>query len=198
MTGPVAARRAPVAALTAFLAALVALGGVIAAGVLHGERPAHPATALRAFGVGDDVATSFGAVAVESVQRVDGLTHRQLSGAAHGIQSLVPRGREQIEVDATLTNLSRSVQTYAADQFRLVETRGRMPSPDDTRRDMTSTSLHRGALQPNAAIDARLTFVVPRNGRRLFLEYRERGRSKPVAIELGRTGSRISLVPHAH
>src|SRR4051794_11047145 len=178
-------RRAPIAELGALMIVLVAAGALIASGVLRADRRA-PAgsTPHGTFAISDDVPTSFGAVAVESVKRIDGLTHRQLSGVSHGIQSLVPRGRVQVEVNATLTNLSRGVHGYAPEQFRLVEARGARPAPGALRRAMTGTSIHRGTLQPSAAIDARLTFVVPRNGRRLFLEYRDPSGGPAIAIDL--------------
>jgi hypothetical protein len=192
-TGHAAARTVALAAPLAFAIVLAGLGAVQAAQVLTGG-PAHrlalsPAN-QDAFGlarpihslyaVGQSVPTSFGVVAVESAAKIAGLTAKDLAGVTHGIQNLIRPDQVQVQLAVELTNLRNHPVAYTPDQFRLVSTTSSTPLP------VFSTNLHPNTLQPEASIDGTLNFVVPRNGAKLVLEFRDQGRARPIRIDLGR------------
>ena len=193
ISSPATARTAALAAPLAFAIVLAGLGAVQAAQVLTGG-PAHrlalSPTNQDAFGlarpihglyaVGQSVPTSFGVVAAESATKIAGLTAKDLSGATHGIQNLVRPDQVQVQVAVELTNLRNHPVAYAPDQFRLVSTRSSTPL------SVFATSLQPNTLQPEASLDGTLTFVAPRNGAKLILEFRDQGRARPIRIDLGR------------
>ena len=185
-TRPTPALPAALAAFLALVVALAAVGAHLAAGVIGGN--GHDGTAVarqvqpdNGFAVGDSVYTSFGAVAVETVEKNKGLKPKDLSGVTHGIQDLVPPGKVQVQAFATMTNLTNGVVEYSPAQFSLlIGSKDAKPTP------LTSASIKPGALQPNAAIDMRLTFVVPGKGQKLWVRFKDPARSTPYLIDLGR------------
>jgi hypothetical protein len=192
-TGHAAARTIALVAPLAFAIVLAGLGAVQAAQVLTGG-PAHqlalsPAN-QDAFGlarpihglyaVGQSVPTGFGVVAVESATKIAGLTAKDLSGATHGIQNLIRPDQVQVQLAVELTNLRNHPVAYTPDQFRLVSSTSSTPLP------VFSTNLHPNMLQPEASIDGTLAFVAPRNGAKLLLEFRDKSRTRPIRIDLGR------------
>jgi hypothetical protein len=180
-----------VAAVAAIV--LAAAGGLLALGMVRTGRDAvalqrDAAVALRgAAAIGQDVPTSFGVVAVESMTKSAGPTAKALAGITHGIQSLVPPDKVQVLTTVTITNTTRSVIPYTPAQFLLYATRGAKPGPEDRPIRLTRASVPPGTLQPSASIDATLAFVAPRNGSRLWVAFRDRGSSRSVLIDLGRT-----------
>jgi len=156
----------PLAAFLALVLALAVLGAVLAANVIGiggGGEPSAPVQVQpdNGFAVGDSVYTSFGAVAVEAVEKNKGLGPKDLSGVTHGIQNLVPPDKVQVQAFATMTNLNSELVEYSPAQFSLlVGSKRAKPLP------LTSASIKPGVLQPNAAIDVRLSFVVPRKGQK--------------------------------
>lgn len=180
---------APLGAVLAFPALVVALalvGVIVATGVLggHGGSAAAPAPTPKkgGFAVGDSVFTSFGAVAVEAIDKTNGPTAKELSGVTHGIQGLIPPNKTQVETFTTMTNLTQRAVEYSPAQFSLlVGSKRAKPLP------LKTASIKPGVLQPNAAIDARLTFVVPRKGQKLWIRFKDPARATPVLIDLGRT-----------
>ena len=175
----------PLAAFLALIVTLAAVGAYLAAGVVGGN--GHDAPVPRqvqpdnGFAVGDSVYTSFGAVAVEAVEKNKGLTPKDLSGVTHGIAGLVPPGKVQVQAFATMTNLDAGLVDYSPAQFSLlVGSKTAKPTP------LTSASIKPGTLQPNAAIDMRLSFVVPGKGQKMWVRFKDPARSKPYLIDLGR------------
>src|SRR3954451_9559471 len=186
-SGPVRAS-APPRALIAFLAlvlTLAALGAYLAAGLFaRGDGHATPRQAQpkSGFAVGDSVFTSFGAVAIEAVEKVAGPTASQLTGVTHGINGLIPPNKVQLGAFATMTNLTGRTVQYSPAQFSLL-----VGSKDAKPQPLTSASVKPGVLQPNASIDIRLPFVVPRKGQRMGVRFKDPARDKPFLIDLGRT-----------
>jgi hypothetical protein len=179
----------PLAAFLALVVTLAAVGAYLAAGLVGGGGHAHaPATEQvqpgNGFAVGDSVYTSFGAVAVEAVEKNKGLTPKALSGVTHGIQGLVPPNKVQVQAFATMTNLTGDLVQYSPAQFSLlVGSKSARPLP------LTSASVKPGVLQPNAAIDLRLSFVVPRKGQKLWVRFKDPARNAPYLIDLGKVGT---------
>jgi hypothetical protein len=190
----------------AFLAAAAALLGAVLA--LDMVRTGRDAKALQAdsavalhgpAAVGEDVRTSFGVIAVESVTRSAGPTAKALAGATHGIQSLVPPDKVQVMTTVTLTNLRTTALAYSPAQFRLYATRGRRPAPGDRPIAVMRSSVGPGRLQPNASIDATLAYIAPRNGSKLWASFSDPGARAPILIDLGRTDrTPPRALAHAH
>jgi hypothetical protein len=130
--------------------------------------------------VGREYRTSFGVVAVTDVEAINGLTAKELAGVTHGIQNLVQSGEGQIQVSFELSNTQHYPIPYdAARQFRLrLGDRGKVIHP-------SAATIRSGQLQPGAAIDATLAFVVPKAAKSLVLQFRDLGRGSPVSIKLG-------------
>jgi hypothetical protein len=129
--------------------------------------------------VGDAIPISFGYLAVLKAERLNGLTAKKLSGMTHGIQNLVRRDQAQVEVRVEMTNtLSRPV-TYQPGRFDLRLGRsGRHVAP-------VGASVVPGQLQPDAHVEFVLTYVVPRNGKRLWLAYQDDEAGEEL-VDLGR------------
>jgi hypothetical protein len=176
--------RAPLVALVLSVVALAVGGGVIAAGLLERGAPQPAVPELKGpFGVSQDIPTSFGAVAIDNVEKVNGLTAKALAGVTHGISNYVPPNKVQVQASVTLTNLlaDRS-QAYSPTQFRLLVGRDRTPVKD------VRASFRPGRLQPGASISGQLKYIAPRTGSKLWIEFTDPKRPTPVLIDLGRTG----------
>jgi hypothetical protein len=186
---------APRLLVTTLVAAvlLAALAGSLLAGrlLLGGPAPVdvvEPGPAP--LGVGQSVRTSFGVVAVEHAEKLPGLTGKELGGMTHGVQNFVGSDKLQLQVTATITNQLDRPVAYSPDQFRLVAGK-KMLKP-------AGSSIAAGTLQPDAAIDARLSFVVPRDGGRLFVQFTDPGRSQPIRIDLGKVDRTGRTDSHDH
>jgi hypothetical protein len=131
--------------------------------------------------INDPVPTSFGTVGVEFVRSVDGLTHRALSGATHGVSGLVDEDHAQIQTAVSLTNDLNKPIDFTTKQFRLLVTaNGKTTAQASSSGDLPNTR-----VLPHAGIQGHLSFVVPRSGARLQLEFTDPGSAKPIVIELG-------------
>jgi len=188
-TAPAAARRG-VLALWGFVGAIAALatvGAVLAVLLLTGGSSDHGARALPTgpFGVGDDIPTSFGAVSVGHAEKINGLANKDLAGAAHGIAGKVEPNQVGVQAQISITNLLDRPLAYTPTQFSLISRKG----GKSVRAGEVRASIRPGRLQPDASIDARLSFVAPRNGSDLWIQFDDPGRDKPVLIDLGRTGT---------
>jgi hypothetical protein len=183
-TEPVARRTALLIGYIAGAVALVLVGAYLAVGVVSRGAPKDPVVALPAgpFGTAQDIPASFGVVAVEHVEKTNGLTAKDLSGATHGISGFVAPDKVQVQASVTLTNLLDHPIAYDPRQFRLLVGRQRKPI------DEVRSNLRPGTLQPDASIDSQLKFVAPRDGSKLWIEFTDPGRAKPLLIDLGRTG----------
>jgi Domain of unknown function (DUF4352) len=181
---------AAVGAVMAVVAATAVLGAVLAAHVLAGDRPPnhHDAAAAGPFRVAQDIPTSFGFVAVEHAEQVKGLTAKALGGATHGIGSFVGRDRSLVQASITLTNTRLEPVQYEPSQFRLVARR----AGTVTRHALSHATVRPGTLQPDADVDARLSFVAPRDGSDLSIEFTDPARRAPIVIDLGRRTGRAT------
>jgi hypothetical protein len=181
---PVARRTALLVSYIAGAVALLLVGGYLAVGVISRGAPKDPVVALPPgpFGTAQDIPASFGVVAVEHVEKTSGLTAKDLAGATHGISGYVAPNKVQVQASVTLTNLLDHPIAYDPRQFRLLVGKQRKPI------DEVRSNLRPGVLQPDASIDAQLQFVAPRNGSKLWIQFTDPGRSKPILIDLGRTG----------
>jgi hypothetical protein len=129
--------------------------------------------------IGDAIPISFGYLAVLKAERMDGLTARQLSGMTHGVQNLVRRDQAQVEVRVEMTNVLSRPVTYQPGRFELRLGRsGRHVAP-------LGASVVPGQLQPDAHVEFLLTYVVPRNGSRLWLAYQDADSGEEL-VDLGR------------
>ena len=195
---------APLIALFALVLILAAAGAYLAAGVVGSGSGSDPVTAAvkkqkeptGGWSIGDSVYTSFGAVAVEAVEKGAGLSAKDLSGVTHGIKNLVPPNKVQVQAFATMTNLTGKPVQYSPAQFSLlVGSKKAKPMP------LNTASIKPGVLQPSAAIDVRLSFVVPRKGQKLWVRFKDPGQAKPFLIDLGRVTKTVPSTivnPHEH
>lgn len=178
-------------ALVGSIGLLTLVGALVALGTLRGGTPAahqHTHTApVRTDDVGRSVPTSFGAVSVESVKKVTGMTRKQLGGMTH-FPSYVAPNQMQVQVALELTNLKDHTIDYSPRQFRLVVGSSR-PIP------LARATFPDGTLQPSASIDGQLSFVAPRQNRgkqHLWLEFRDAGNVLVRAdLGLARTKGKI-------
>jgi hypothetical protein len=172
--------------------ALAVAGGLLAKGMIEAGRdtaalqrdaslaPKRPAA------IAQDVPTSFGVVAVESMTKNAGPTAKALAGMTHGVGNLVPPNKLQVDVTVTLTNLKDKVARYSPAQFKLRATHGSKPRRSTRFFRLSRASVPPGTLQPNASIDATLTYVVPRDGSKLWMTFDDAARAPPILFDLGR------------
>jgi hypothetical protein len=182
------------AGLGGFVAAVAAaavVGVVLAASLIAGPAAGHHASAPAdgRFGVAEDIPTSFGFVAVEHAETVKGLTSKDLAGAVHGIGDFVGAERAMVKASVTLRNGPARTLPYSPRQFTLIAT-GR--NGKVRRYPVSNASVRDGVLQPDAAVDATLGFVLPRNGARLALAFRDPGRKRPIVVDLDARVGRAS------
>jgi hypothetical protein len=182
--GRPAVNRTPLLALVLSVAALAAGGIFVAVGLIQQGAGTPEVPVLKGpFGVSQDIPTSFGAVAIDNVEKVNGVTAKDLSGVTHGISNYVPPNKTQVQASVTLTNLLGDTVDYSPTQFRLLVGKERRPVGE------VRASFRPGTLQPDASISGQLKFVAPRNGSKLWIEFTDPSRSKPVLVDLGRTGT---------
>jgi hypothetical protein len=160
--------------------ALAAGGGVLGFRLLETGSAGDHVHAAGPSGLGVPVRTSFGALEVESVEQIRGLTPKALSGVTHGIHSLVSADEMQVQLVLALRDERNRAVAYDPAAFQLRLGRKRYES--------VTTSVRAGRLAPRSSMETTLGFVIPRfnpRGTRLTLEFRERGRV-PVVLDLGR------------
>src|SRR5262245_9183045 len=144
--------------------------------------------------VGQDIKTSFGIIAVEYVKDLDGLSSRSMSGATHGIPGLVDIQHAQIQAALAVTNRSAEPINFRIDEVALLVTIGgktRILPPSGG--DIPNTR-----ILPDAGIEGHLSFVVPRKGANLTLQYNDPGRSDPVLVDLGKVDIAPAGSGHEH
>ncbi|MCU1655783.1 MAG: hypothetical protein JWO57_439 [Pseudonocardiales bacterium] len=166
-------------------------------GVLLSLRTLLPAASYHKttnFVIGDDVPTSFGVVAVEFVRTVDGVTHRALAGATHGVSGLVGDGKQQIQVAVALTNRSKDPLTYSVRQFELRATsKGKATVLLPTAGDLPD-----GRMLPDAGIEGHLDFTLPAADASMSLVFHDPDRRAPVVIDLGKIIPATPGPAHTH
>jgi hypothetical protein len=184
--------RTRLAVLVGAVVAMTLAGAVIAAGIVARGVPVEtpPPTVSGPFTIGETARTSFGVLAVESAERLKGLTAKDLAGMTHGISGYVPPDKVQVQVSVTMRNLLRDPSRWSPSQFRLVTASRPATASVAKGRTATSSSARPGRLQPDAALDARIAFLVPRDGKKLYLQFREKPTSKPLVFDLGRSSGR--------
>ncbi len=159
---------------------LAAVGAALAVGMLATSRVA-PGEAP-AFGVGRDAPTSFGSISVQEIALTDGLSAADLGGMTHGVTSLVPPDKLQVQVSLLLTNgTARSVDFAPARQFRLVSAAG-------VEAEQVRGGLGDGdrALPGHSSLATVLRFNAPRlTDDDLFLEFFDPGQARLVRIRVG-------------
>ena len=178
-----------------WLVAATALAAAVL-GVLLNVRVMMPAPHHQAesFSIGDDVATSFGIVAVEFVRSVDGVTHRAVAGATHGVSGFVGEGKQQIQVAIALTNRAKVPLAYAVSQFQLRATvKGKT-----TVLAATAGDLPDGRILPDAGIEGHLDFTLPNASASMSLVFHDSGAKAPVVINLGTITAAAPGPVHSH
>lgn len=187
--GALRVRRAlPLVALATFTVALAVAGLVVTVTTLSspasdGSHDAGPSNVGEAqtFTAGQPIPTSFGTLTVYPVEQLAGLTSEQLGGVTHGVQNLVGPDKAQIEVAITLTNSTGAAVSYAPRQFLLRTENGGPGTPP------TTSSTGNGHLQSGASVTANLSFVVPQDGSRYWIEFTDPGRAQAIVVDLGKT-----------
>jgi hypothetical protein len=86
-----------------------------------------------------------------------------------------------VKASVTLRNGPVRPLEYSPRQFTLVATR---KDGKARRYPVANASVRDGILQPDAAVDASLGFVIPRTGARLTLEFADPARKQPIVIDL--------------
>lgn len=173
-------RRAALVALFAIVATM-AFGGVVLSGLALGgaghSAGIHEGAVLA---VGAPATTSFGSLTIQRVQTLDGLDPSAFDqGMTHGIGALVAPTDEQIQIDVTLVNSSDHAATLDPRQFQL-----RIVGTNDPVL-VTGTTIMRLELPPRASIDGTLTFVAPRGGNHMSVEFQETADSALLSIPIG-------------
>jgi hypothetical protein len=182
--GRPAVNRLPLIALVLSVVALAVGGIVVSIALIEDGAPEPSVPVLKGpFGVSQDIPTSFGAVAIDNVEKVNGLTAKALSGVTHGISNYVPPNKTQVQASVTLTNLLGRTVDYTPTQFRLLVGEKRAPVRE------VRASFRPGTLQPDASISGQLKFVAPRDGSKLWIEFDDPKRDRPILIDLGKTGT---------
>jgi hypothetical protein len=134
--------------------------------------------------VGQPVDTSFGQIAVTDVRRIDdahgdGQAH---SGHFSGPGS-IPQDRREVQVEVALANRTEGLVPYSPRGFAVrLGPNGLLVSPSEA-------TFFKGTLQPGGVIDGQLTFLVPSDVPRLWLQFRDPGLADPILIDLGATAT---------
>ena len=161
-------------------------GGALAVDMLRGNNPL--INGPRSSGpvihaIGEDVATSFGVVAVEHAVAISGLNDSQITGA-HGVPGLVTAGSIDVQVAGVITNLTDHVLQYQATQFELIDNSGAAVP-------MSRAPQLPGELQPFAAIDVLVDFVTTTEARPFKVRFVDPLTNKPLLIDLGDVGCTV-------
>ena len=164
-------RNTPLLALVGVITVLALAGGILAIGDLVGSRGG--ASGSGAFHLTQDVATSFGVVAAESME-----THTGPDSVSQVGKVTVAPTQIQVRVVVAITNEQSSPITYSPDEFTLLTDKGATPLK------LSATSLKGATLQPRAHIEGRLLFVAPAGAKNFTLRFADPGRSQPILIEL--------------
>ena len=184
LKSPTVPRRRARAGLWAIVV-LSMLGAVLAIRMLNGSNPLPGGSAKvnGKFPTSHDIRTSFGVIAVEHAQAISGLSDADVTGA-HGVPGLVHDGSIEVQVSATITNLSKDVLPYHAEQFELLDSAG-------TVIPLFKAPELPNELQPNAAIDLTLDYVTTAAARPFTVRFVDPGTHKPILIDLGAVGCTV-------
>ena len=162
-------------------------GGVLAVDMLNGNNPlvasGGGSSGPVIHSIGEDVATSFGVVAVEHATAISGLNDSQITGA-HGVPGLVEAGSIDVQVAAVVTNLSNNVLVYQPTQFELVDNSGATVA-------ISRAAQLPGELQPFAAIDVLIDFVTTADVRPFKVRFVDPATKEAIFIGLGDVGCTV-------
>lgn len=164
-------RNTPLLALIGVITVLALAGGILAIGDLVGSRGG--AGGSSAFHLTQDVATSFGVVAAESMN-----THTGPDNVSQVGKVSVSPTQVQVRVVVAITNEQSSPITYSPDQFTLLSDKSATPIK------VSATSLKNASLLSRASIEGSLLFVAPAGAKSFTLRFADPGRSQPILIEL--------------
>jgi hypothetical protein len=173
-----------VIALVMALACLA--GGALAVDMLRGHNPliaTSNSSGPVLHVIGEDVATSFGVVAVEHAVAISGLNDAQITGA-HGVPGLVSAGSIDVQVAGVITNLTSHVLPYQATQFELIDNSGAAVP-------MSRAPQLPGELQPFAAIDVLVDFVTTTDARPFKVRFVDPSTNKAFLVDLGDVGCTV-------
>jgi hypothetical protein len=171
-------------AVYSVLAVVVLIGLVLGLSMIAGVDPLAPAAqSAPEYGVGDDVPTSFGFVAIEHATAISGLSDSDVTGA-HGVPGLVEAGTIDVQVAATMTNHTADVLRYTAAQFELLDADGEPVS-------LSREPQLPGELQPDAAIDFLLDFVTTTDARPFRVRFRDVLSGEVRLVDLGEVGCEV-------
>jgi hypothetical protein len=145
----------------------------LASASVHGEHSGHVA-------LGEVSPTAFGAMTVETIDIIDGLTDEDVGGMTHGIQGFVPAELAQVEIAVRLENTGGDAVRVDPAQFALAV----VGSPDAG--SPTGSTARPMSLPAGAGVDVSLTFVVPRAGGEMNLHYTDPVTTSQIDIPVGR------------
>jgi hypothetical protein len=167
------------ALIGAYLGVKTLSGGEAEAHAHVATPPPNGPTGSGGYGIASDVRTSFGSIVVGSAQTLKGLGAKPLAGGNHGIGKYVPQSQAQVQVTVDITNRTREQIAYSPSQFTLISGKGEPIV-------VTRASIKPAMLLPDAAVEATLIFVAPRNGQKLKLAFKDAKRDAPFLVDLGR------------
>lgn len=177
-------RRGRTRGLAWALVVLVVLSAAIGLGAAVSNRPellAEPSDPS-GYGVGDVAPAPFGTVRVTGVGTVDGVTHKALASATHGVKSYVDGVHATVQATLRVSNPSAHRSTFRVDDFRLRLTRDGKAifrRPD-------GGNLPDMVLSGHSDLVGHLDFTIPRKGAHMALVVTPAGPSGPMVIDLGR------------
>ena len=173
-------RSLPLLLIIGAVALLAVFGAALGVNVI--TTPDDPAHQPPAWTVGDEVPTSFGAVAITDVSQLAGLSADDLAGVTHGVGDLVPPDKEQVELSVVVSNTSNRAVSYSfQDEFKMVTSTGGDVS------QLPGASSPTGKISGNSSLTTQLRFMAPRDGGALILEFREPGARHASRILVGAT-----------
>jgi hypothetical protein len=131
-------------------------------------------------GVGQQSATAFGSMTVETIDILDGLTAEDLGGMTHGIQNFVAADLAQVEIAVRFDNTSGDAVRVDPGQFELAVA----GSPAAV--TSTGAAVRPLSLPAGAGVDVTLTYIVPRAGGEMNLHYTDPLTTSQIDIPVGR------------
>jgi hypothetical protein len=180
---------AGIGALIVLVVLCAMAGAFLAAGDLVAKPAPAPQADDRGYRASEPVPTSFGSLVVSPAITLKGLTQQQLGGQTHGIGGFVARKNASAAVEVTLTNSGRTTVPFASSAFRLALHRSgqavRRIAPD-------YATVREAGVVPGASMSARVSFIVPRDGSHMTLEFLDRAAAKRLGIDLQRTTGRAT------
>lgn len=128
-----------------------------------------------------DASTSFGTVALRGVEKLPAFTAGQVAVMDYGIRDAAPPvNNVLVQTSVALTNVLKRPIDYSPDQFGLLR------EGSEGLVSLLGSTVQAGTLRPGASVAGTLSFVVLRDGSRLWLEFLDRESAAPILLDLGR------------